>query len=199
MSGRSCKNGHRRTPENTVERFGIRTCLDCARSGGGRKSAPAARRPRKRRAAQPRPDDDALLTAAVAVVLDGVPARAAAADHGVPEADVKVQAWAWAKERVRDRDGDRCWRCGAYGQHDVHHRRGRQSGGTSDPRVAYGLANLLLLCRDCHQWAEAHLDDAAARGLRVRSHDNPADIPVTAAAGEPVWLTHRGTTTKDRP
>ena len=202
MSKKSCKRGHPRTPENTVERFGIRTCLECERD---------KQRPRRRRRPQdgrtganppPRPPAtvEALERASAAVIIDGDSIRRAAEDHGVGERVLTAEAWARAKDLVRLRDGDRCWGCGAYGQHDVHHRRGRGSGGTSDPRIGYGLANLILLCRSCHQWAEANFRDARARGLRVRQSEDPASVPLYRHDSDtPVWLTHRGTITKELP
>ena len=209
MSKKSCKRGHTRTPENTVERFGIRTCLDCERE----KDRPARRKRtqsgRTRAQSGPKrsnPDTrppatiEALERAAAAVIIDGDSIRRAAEDHGVGERVLTAEAWARAKDLVRLRDGDRCWGCGAYGQHDVHHRRGRGSGGTSNPRIGYGLANLILLDRGCHERAEANFESSHARGLRVRQSEDPAAVPLYRHdSTTPVWLTHRGTITKERP
>lgn len=201
MGHKTCKAGHVRTAENTIERFGVRTCLDCSRgtSRGAARRGTKKRRTRTKVAPVSPASDEALYGAASAVVLSGEPVRAAAREWDVPESDVKRQAWALAKRLVRQRDGDRCWRCGAYGEHDVHHRRGRQSGGTSNPRIAYGLANLILLDRDCHEWAEAHFDDAVNRGWRLRSGDDPEDTPVlNAPTGTHHHLTHEGTRERTR-
>lgn len=201
MSKKSCKRGHPRTPENTVERFGIRTCTDCQRGNARptRRNAPRTARKRPKTTGGPAVSDEALERASCAVVLDGVPVRRAAEDWGMPVDTLKRQAWTLAKSLVRQRDAYRCWRCGQYGEHDVHHRRGRKSGGTSDPRIAYGLANLLLLCRECHNWAEATFGEAVAVGLRVTAEADPAEVPVLdRLRGRSVRLTHEGTITEEQ-
>lgn len=202
MSKKSCKRGHLRTPENTVERFGIRTCLDCEREKDrpARRRSPQGGRKRANPTQRPPATVEALERACAAVIIDGDSIRRAAEDHGVGERALTAEAWARAKDLIRLRDGDRCWGCGEYGQHDVHHRRGRGSGGTSDTRIGYGLANLILLDRACHERAEANFEESRARGLRVRQSEDPALVPVQAPYRDaPVWLTHRGTITKERP
>lgn len=201
MSKRTCRNGHPMTPDNTIERFGIRSCVACQREkprSARRRAAKAGRKPSKA-TRPPAVSDEALQRASSAVVLDGFPVRRAAEEQGVPADALKRQSWALAKSLVRQRDADRCWRCGEYGEHDVHHRRGRKSGGTSDPRIAYGLANLILLCRDCHQWAEATFSAAVTVGLRVTAEADPAEVPVLdRLRGRSVRLTHRGTTIEEQ-
>ena len=77
---------------------------------------------------------------------------------------------------VAARDGH-CVRCGGEIT-DIHHRKLRGMGGTSDQEVAFGLANLISLCRKCHDWVHAHPAESYRLGLLVHSWDNPEDIPV---------------------
>lgn len=196
MAPKTCKRGHPRTPENTALRNGIRTCLDCRREKAT-PTAPrrAAKRRTRRKTATPPPfTDEALLAAVERVIIHGVPVRESSRAHEVPIPDLKRQAWARAKELVRARDADTCWRCGAQGQHDVHHRRGRQSGGTSDPRIEFGLANLILLDRECHQWVETHPRTAVKTGLRLTTEHPPHSAPLKLHPNDSWWLlTTRGT------
>lgn len=59
-------------------------------------------------------------------------------------------------------------------------------GGTKDEQVAYGLDNLILLCRACHDWVHAHPGKAYARGYLVHSWDHPENIGVTLGVQEGV-------------
>ena len=61
---------------------------------------------------------------------------------------------------------------------DCHHRQVRGMGGTSDPKRAFGLANLVLLCRECHQHVHGNPRESYAEGWLVHSWDSPEDIPV---------------------
>jgi len=75
------------------------------------------------------------------------------------------------------RDGGRCQRC--YGTAiDVHHRRPRGMGGTSDDYISYGLANLVSFCRKCHDWVHAHPAASYELGWLVKSGEDPAEVPV---------------------
>lgn len=51
-------------------------------------------------------------------------------------------------------------------------------GGTSDPEVSYGLANLVSLCRTCHAWVHAHPAKSYEQGWLVHSWNDPEDVPV---------------------
>ena len=196
MGNRKCRNGHERTDENTRTVRGMRVCMDCERgkTRGAARGGVKTRRTR-RKATLVRPVDESALYAAVrAVVIEGERARDAARLHDVDPALLKEHAWAWVKALVANRDSDQCWRCGEHGQHDVHHRIGRKAGGTSNARIAYGPANLLLLCRGCHSWAEATWTEANAAGLRLSTGDNPAAMPVLDQRTGVWWnLTDRGT------
>ena len=117
MSKKTCKRGHPMTPDNTIERFGIRSCVTCHRGNarGAARGGVKKRRTRRKAAPVSPASDEALYGASSAVVIGGEPVRAAARDWEVPESDVKRQSGALAKRLVRQRDADRCWRCGAYG------------------------------------------------------------------------------------
>lgn len=58
---------------------------------------------------------------------------------------------------------------------DAHHRR--------KPGRLWHPANLLHLCRACHQWTEDHPDEARQLGLWVDGH-----VPANRVAEVPVWL-----------
>jgi hypothetical protein len=73
---------------------------------------------------------------------------------------------------VRARDGDRCARCGSPRNLHVHHRLLRSQGG---PDVS---ENVITLCAMCHRWAHGHPYAAREEGLLLRSHEDPATIPV---------------------
>jgi 5-methylcytosine-specific restriction protein A len=78
------------------------------------------------------------------------------------------------RQVVRHRAGGRCERCGRRGG-EIHHRRPRGMGGSSDP-ATNGLANLVLLCRPCHRWVESHRCAARAAGWLVWQGHDPAAV-----------------------
>lgn len=86
---------------------------------------------------------------------------------------------------VDAREQGRCLRCGGRGT-DIHHRKRRREGG-------HGLANCILLCRTCHQWAHANPLLAREQGFIVRANndDDPAQTLVRAWWGW-TWLTENG-------
>ncbi len=91
------------------------------------------------------------------------------------------------RQTVYQRANYCCERCGIYAQGgSVHHRRPRGMGG--DKRAATSTAaNALLLCGSgttgCHGWVESNREEAYARGLLVRRHDDPAAVPVELLYG----------------
>lgn len=91
--------------------------------------------------------------------------------------DLKLAIW--------QRDNGQCFRCGhAVWQGDVHHRKARGMGGSKDPRLN-SPANLLLLCRGCHDWVETHRAPARVFGWLLR---DVADAEATPALGhDGVW------------
>jgi 5-methylcytosine-specific restriction endonuclease McrA len=54
-------------------------------------------------------------------------------------------AWQNARAAARKRDGERCRRCGASEQLEVHHVVPLAEGGAE-----FALSNLTTLCHDCH-------------------------------------------------
>lgn len=98
--------------------------------------------------------------------------------------------WVAAKRVVAARDGGNCLRCLGPAT-DVHHRLVKGMGGSKDPLVA-GLANLVSLCRICHDWVHAHPGEAYKAGWLVLRGTVPGDAPIRLNAGEWLWLTDDG-------
>lgn len=96
---------------------------------------------------------------------------------GCDVAGLGKRVWLDAKEDAIRRDKC-CIRCGAVPGLDVHHRRARMAGGTSDPVIAFGLANLVTLCRTHHDYFEQHPDEARELKLRLGPDEVPAETPV---------------------
>ena len=91
-------------------------------------------------------------------------------------------AWNKAKKLVEARDGGLCLRCMAEAV-DVHHRIVRGMGGTGDPEVNYGLANLISLCRQCHDHVHANPEESYEQGYLVHSWMRAHLVPVTIKPG----------------
>jgi hypothetical protein len=100
---------------------------------------------------------------------------------------VNQTEWMKAKKLVDARDEGQCLRCMGEAN-DVHHRLVRGMGGTADPAVNYGLANLISLCRKCHDWIHAHPEESYQSGFLVHSWDNP-ELTVLAGKDEKFWIT----------
>lgn len=81
------------------------------------------------------------------------------------------------RDAVYERDAFRCVFCTGGTSLQIHHRRPRGMGGSRDPQTN-SLANLLLLCEDCHAWVESHREQALELGLLVRQGVDPASVPV---------------------
>lgn len=144
------------------------------------------------------------VKAAVGLVLCGqsTVAQAARITGANPES-VEGAAWAAAKQLVRDRDSETCLNCGHAGT-DVHHRVRRGMGGTADPVIAFGRANLALLCRPCHALAHKTGDpEMAAKGYRLETSQDPAVEPLMLVSefgsGALVWLKPYGGYATTRP
>ncbi|ADG96531.1 hypothetical protein Srot_0038 [Segniliparus rotundus DSM 44985] len=60
---------------------------------------------------------------------------------------------------------------------EMHHRRTRGSGGTSDPASSQ-VSNALALCRNCHHWAGQCFRLAEALGICVYQAHRPDARPV---------------------
>lgn len=96
---------------------------------------------------------------------------------------------------VAARAGARCERCGSGGDYwlgqDIHHRKPRRMGGTSDPEVN-SPCNLVLLCRSCHNEVESRRSQALADGWLVHAWQEPSMVKVILHAFGPTLLTKDG-------
>jgi 5-methylcytosine-specific restriction enzyme A len=115
-----------------------------------------------------------------------------ARDIGCNDGYLGRRTWGTAKRRVSARDG-KCVRCGSEGT-DVHHRKPRGQGGSYDPLTAFGFANLVFLCRKCHDHVHRHVQDSYNAGYLVHSWDDPENIFVGTKSG---LLTLRADGSKD--
>jgi hypothetical protein len=97
----------------------------------------------------------------------------------VPRDKEQARKVTWDKTRrlVLARDGEKCLRCLGEAT-DVHHRRPKGMGGTGNSYIKYGLANLVSLCRECHQWVHNNPSEAYRLGFLVHSGFDPACIPI---------------------
>ena len=83
--------------------------------------------------------------------------------------------WEKARKQALERDEGVCRRCLRPAEH-VHHRVLKGMGGTSDPEIAFGLANLVSLCSECHADIHAHPQKSYEEGWIVHSWQDPALI-----------------------
>lgn len=91
-----------------------------------------------------------------------------------------------SRRAVAQRSQEVCERCSRplFGIiADIHHRRPRGMGGTSNPAI-HEPANLLALCRSCHRWVEEHRTEALEQGWLISQHDPraPEEVPIYAEA-----------------
>jgi 5-methylcytosine-specific restriction enzyme A len=98
------------------------------------------------------------------------------------------------RELVLERDEYGCVYDGWNRDLQLHHRLPRKSGGRADRRASNSPANLLTLCRDCHDLMESRRDEAYEIGYLVREHDDPAETPVAHRIYGLVYLLPDGTT-----
>ena len=90
--------------------------------------------------------------------------------------------WEKSKRLVEARDGEKCLKCLGPAT-AVHHRKVRGSGGSGDPEVNYGLANLVSVCEECHREIHLHPANSYENGFLVHSWEDPAKIPLTVKPG----------------
>ena len=181
-----CRKGHEYPPEQLATPD--RVCKICRRDQWTRGESRRAKK-RMRKAdyiAQMRKTDPTELGDAVRRVLSHVsnPSEEARA-LGINPAVMERHVWKSAKFRTLLRDGNTCRRCSREGC-DVHHRRARKSGGrkgNAGTKIAYGDANLVTLCRECHTWAEENPADAYTSGWRVHEWENPTTVPMVDVFG----------------
>lgn len=98
--------------------------------------------------------------------------------------------WDATKRLAHARDGGKCVRCLGVAQ-DCHHRRVRGMGGSQDPAVT-ALANVVCLCRACHDYIHAHPAESYASGFLVHAGQDPAEVPVLVKRGSWLKLTADG-------
>lgn len=88
-----------------------------------------------------------------------------------------MASWGTVRLAVLERDGFRCRRC-LRPAADAHHRQLKGVGGTSDGARMYGMANLVSLCRQCHDEVHANPEASYASGFLVHSGADPESIPL---------------------
>lgn len=74
-----------------------------------------------------------------------------------------------ARPVVHERSGGMCERCCARRATDVHHRQLRRHGN-------HEPANLVDLCRECHEWVHKHPAEATAAGFIVSGRVDPRTV-----------------------
>lgn len=82
------------------------------------------------------------------------------------------------RKQLYVRAGGMCERCGGTDRLQAHHRCPRKRGGTRRPEIATGLANLVLICGDCHAHIENEREWAYKHGWLVHDSHTPAEQPV---------------------
>lgn len=95
---------------------------------------------------------------------------------------------------VLARSNGACERCLRRPPEQLHHRKPRGSGGSSDPAINYP-SNLLALCSQCHLEVEGDRTVSKEQGWLVRFEHNPAETPVWIAGVGKVFLNDDGTMT----
>lgn len=99
--------------------------------------------------------------------------------------------WDAVKRKIWDRDSGLCLKCHLPAT-DCHHRKPRKMGGTRNAATVYGLANLVSLCRGCHDQVHGHPDDSYAAGWLVREGENPASVLIELGCGRQLELCDDG-------
>ena|SRR5215469_2474720 len=97
-----------------------------------------------------------------------------------------------ARRTVQLRDNHQCQSCGIHAD-DIQHRIARGMGGTSNPDIETGLANLISLCRPCHNLCETRDLTMHERGLWLYRHENPTQVPVITWDHRTIHLHNDGT------
>lgn len=189
-----CRNGHLYGEDNEAA-SPRRRCAKCD-------AATRARSERKRRRLENGLPDRRVQFDQQQV--DEVVARVLAAEITIVQGAREIgcndnylgrRAWNTAKKAVFMRDDGRCVCCGSAAV-DVQHRIRRGSGGSRDPKIAYGMSNLIALCRHCHDIAEARDEYMRAMGMWLNTWQKPELEPVMLHSehgpGVRVWLGAQG-------
>jgi 5-methylcytosine-specific restriction protein A len=91
---------------------------------------------------------------------------------------------------IRERANFYCEYCGKKRGTEIHHRRPRAMGGTARDS-SNTASNGLLLCGDCHRWAESKRTEALLQGVLLLQIQNPLKSSVKYR-GQYVYLDDRG-------
>jgi hypothetical protein len=91
---------------------------------------------------------------------------------------------------IRQRSDSWCEYCGKQRGTEIHHRRPRGMGGTRR-ESSNTASNGLLLCGDCHRWAESDRAEALLYGVLLLQIQNPLKSSVKYR-GQYVYLDDRG-------
>lgn len=170
-----CPNGH--PYEADGRGAGKHRCRECARNSWQKLDAKrsAARRARGLRGV--RHDQNAVRSAIADIRAARTTLSVAARQVGCTANYLSKRAWKESKADVIARDKC-CALCGSTEALDAHHRIARGSGGSAKPAISFGMANLVALCRQHHEYVEAHPDWARLKGLRVDRGQTPTAVPV---------------------
>ena len=173
---KECKRGHELTPENTV-RGTIARCVTCQtaqiKRAGARRTNAARGLPDRRI----NYDQDVVRAQIVEIRAARSTIAQAARVIGCHANYLGRRVWTETKADVFKRD-EGCVRCGASGPLDAQHRKARGRGGTTNPETSFGMANLIALCRPCHDHVETHRKWAQSLGYAVPQWQDPAVMPV---------------------
>jgi hypothetical protein len=94
---------------------------------------------------------------------------------------------------VTARDDGRCRKCSKPAHH-IHHRQPKGHGGTSNPGQAHGMAYLVSLCADCHNYVHMNPAESYLTGFLLHAGTDPEMMPLVARPGSrPVLLKADGT------
>jgi len=172
-----CPNGHKYSDENQPKYNERRRCGECERDAVARSSA------KQLRVANGLPDrrirhNQKAVNAAIKSVREGsVSIAQAAREVGCHPNYLGRRIWNVVKRDVFSRDDAQCVACGELAV-DVQHRIARGNGGTRDSSIAYGMPNLISLCRACHETCEARDRHMHAAGYWLYSWQDPVHEPV---------------------
>lgn len=174
-----CPNGHKYTG---AQKSGKRQCRECQRDSWRRLEE--KRKAERRKHGNRRIKYDQDLVRSVIADIRGARTTIATGARliGCNPGYLGRRVWEEVKDAVFARD-KRCIVCGTDQNLDAHHRVARGSGGASRPEIAFGMANLVTLCRMDHMSVEAHPNDAREAGLRVDRGVDPATVPVQYLGG----------------
>lgn len=125
-------------------------------------------------AAEPKPrrsyyNQDTVRVVVAALLSGATTLQQGCRDIGCDPKYLHKKAWAAAKKAVHERDSGQCQfpECTVTGALDCHHRITRGAGGSSNPLVAYFIANLISLCREHHKWCTENPLRATGWGLVI--------------------------------